>query len=280
MRQAEIEQLNREHKERVDRIDEQDFMRAEEEPSTERLYSDVKYKLKKAKQDRDATRIIHDKIGKEDYNLELSEKQIANITPYIDSIDKELVDEKDTRENVAKERMKKKYSDVADWINDHTYSREEVIKKVDQIEKDIKDGKEIRLGDYTDEVRAELNKRFPKIVDDILNTIPANGTAQLEIASSNNDVRKLNKNKDELEAEFKKWIQQGFQYNFDDFDEHMVLSDGDRHMVCPVWALKYFKIKVANTPHAPGGNFCPYILSLDWCNIAEIDCKYMIIFLR
>ena len=156
--------------------------------------------------------------------------------------------------------IKQNYPKVDEWIQKHTFTREEVKKKADQIEQDIKDGKEIHLDDYTDDVRIELNKRFDKIVDDILDSIPANGAVQMEIASSNNNVRKLNLNYEQLRDIFDKWKSEGFEYKFEEFDEHMSLTEGDRKIKCPVWALKYFKIQVANVPHAAGGNFCPYIL--------------------
>ena len=184
-------------------------------------------------------------------------------------IDKEEQDEaaihyfeeqRQKRLDEAAKKLKAKHPDLDEWIKEHTFDKEKVIEIVDQIEKDIKAGKEIQLSEYTNAVREELSKRFPSIAKDILSKIPANGTVQLEISSIEGKVRRVNMNYDKLRKIFDKWIEEGFEFKFEDFDEHMPLTEGDRNIRCPVWMLRSFSVKSATGPHAPGGNFCPYLI--------------------
>ena len=171
------------------------------------------------------------------------------------------------------------------WLKTHVLTPQQILDRVNKVEADILAGRLVRLDDLTNTERAELQYRFPSIAKRILDKVPANGAVYVNEYYAGENVLSEQMNYEDLKELFDIWLEEGFEFKYGSqkrsSDEDILKednskkygsvrgSDGDRVTFnyspegdgyLRVWELDSFQIEVVDSPHAAGGNFCPYIL--------------------
>ena len=158
------------------------------------------------------------------------------------------------------------YLDVADWIQKHRYNERAQINLVKRKLDALANYERVVLTDMNKESREQFSNGVGEVLGKIANDLPVHSNIYVEYGSKElggGDVRKYTR--ESFITLIREWLKEGFVIKYmDGFDSFYMANDGSTKTRPKIWSLDSLQIHLTDPrEHAPGGNFCPYILLSD-----------------
>ena len=220
---------------------------------------------------------LHDRIQelkKETYKYDLSEKTIKQNIDKLkqaetlgrDGEDPEnkIIDTEATSYKEHEEmRDEIQYLSVDDWLLKHKYDERTQFNKVKQKIEALKKGEKVILTDMNRATREKFTNEIIPVLESLVETLPVRSKVYLQFYSQFNGTITRNYDVNSFRRLVEQWKEEGFIIQYEEgVESFYITQDGNTKSRPKAWALDWFKFSTSKPGnHAPGGDFCPYILT-------------------
>ena len=155
------------------------------------------------------------------------------------------------------------YLSVDDWLQKHRYDERTQTNQVKKKLEALKNLEKVGLADMNRASREEFGEGVADVLYGIAEKVPVRGTVWLQFHGQSVGTQLRKYTKESFKRLIREWIREGFVIEYEEgFESYYITSNGSKQDRPKVWSLDWFQIHLTDpSQHAPGGTFCPYILS-------------------